>query len=188
MASVLGEGLAFLDKLGVYDVILPFLLVFTIMFAILEKTKVLGMDEYDGKKYTKKNLNSMVALVAGFLVIASSKLVYAINNILGQVVLLLLLSVLFLLLVGSFMKPTSEGVFLEKPWDMIFMIIMFVGLVAIFLSNIRIDDGTSWLEWLIDQAVSGGNTTYGAAFMLVSTVMGFMFWLTYEPKKNDKKE
>ena len=30
----------FLGKLGVYDVILPFLLIFTIVFAILEKTKI----------------------------------------------------------------------------------------------------------------------------------------------------
>ena len=38
-----------LVDLGVYDVILPFLLVFTIVFAILEKTKVLGLEKYHGK-------------------------------------------------------------------------------------------------------------------------------------------
>ena len=44
--------IGFLDKIGVYDVILPFLLVFTIVFAILEKTKVLGLDKIDGKEFS----------------------------------------------------------------------------------------------------------------------------------------
>ena len=33
------SAIDFFGQVGVYDVILPFLLVFTIMFAILEKTK-----------------------------------------------------------------------------------------------------------------------------------------------------
>ena len=48
--------LSFFNDIGIYDVILPFLLIFTIVFAILEKTKVLGVEEIEGKKYTKKSL------------------------------------------------------------------------------------------------------------------------------------
>ena len=55
--------IVFLEKLGVYDVVLPFLLVFTIVFAILEKTRVLGTDDIDGKPWPKKNLNAVVAFV-----------------------------------------------------------------------------------------------------------------------------
>ena len=90
--------IGFLDKIGVYDVILPFLLVFTIVFAILEKTKVLGLDKIDGKEFTKKNLNSMVAFVISFLVIASTQLVSVINEVMANVVLLLILAVSFLML------------------------------------------------------------------------------------------
>ena len=39
-------GIDFLDKLGVYEVLLPFLLIFTIVFAILEKTKVFGTEDF----------------------------------------------------------------------------------------------------------------------------------------------
>ena len=56
----------FFGELGIYDVVLPFLLVFTIVFAILEKTKVFGMEEIDGKKYTRKNINAIVAFVVSF--------------------------------------------------------------------------------------------------------------------------
>ena len=71
--------IVFLEKLGVYDVVLPFLLVFTIVFAILEKTRVLGTDDVDGKHLPKKNLNAVVAFVMAFLVIASTSLVRIIS-------------------------------------------------------------------------------------------------------------
>ena len=39
--SVFRGALVFLDEIGIYDVVLPFLLVFAVVFAIFEKTKVL---------------------------------------------------------------------------------------------------------------------------------------------------
>src|SRR4030042_4452892 len=102
MVSQFRTTLEFFEKLGIYDVILPFLLVFTIVFAIFEKTKLFGTDDIDGKKYTRKNLNSMVAFVSAFLVVASTKLVAIINETVANAVLLLILSICFLLLAGSF--------------------------------------------------------------------------------------
>ena len=68
--SVFRESIEFLAKLGVYDVVLPFLLVFTIVFAILDKTKMLGVEKgKDDREYTKKNLNAMIAFVMGFFVV-----------------------------------------------------------------------------------------------------------------------
>ncbi|MDP7506475.1 MAG: hypothetical protein QF362_03470, partial [Candidatus Woesearchaeota archaeon] len=57
--SAFREALIFFGEIGIYDVVLPFLLVFTIIFAILEKTKVFGMEEVDGVKVTRKNLNAI---------------------------------------------------------------------------------------------------------------------------------
>ena len=37
--------LGFFAKIGVYDVLLPFLLVFTIVYAILDKSMILGTDK-----------------------------------------------------------------------------------------------------------------------------------------------
>src|SRR3989344_9411007 len=96
--TAFGGVVQFLDRLGVYDVVLPFLLVFTIVFAILEKTRVLGVDKVDGKEYTKKNLNAIVAFVIGFLVVASTNLARAINSVLANVALLLALVISFLML------------------------------------------------------------------------------------------
>ena len=48
--SVFGDSINFLVKLGVYDIILPFLLVFVLVFALLEKTKILGTDKVKNKE------------------------------------------------------------------------------------------------------------------------------------------
>ena len=59
MVSNFRENLSFFETIGIFDVVLPFLLVFTIVFAILEKTKVFGTDDIGGVKYSKKNLNAI---------------------------------------------------------------------------------------------------------------------------------
>jgi len=58
MVSAFRGVVDFFGEIGLFDVVLPFLLVFTVVFAILEKTKVFGIEEIEGKKYTRKNLNS----------------------------------------------------------------------------------------------------------------------------------
>ena len=59
MVSPFREVIQFFDGIGLFDVVLPFLLVFTIVFAIFEKTKVLGTEEIEGHKYTKgRNLRN----------------------------------------------------------------------------------------------------------------------------------
>src|SRR3989344_5536976 len=115
MATPFRGVINFFDSVGLFDVVLPFLLVFTIVFAILEKTKVLGTEEIEGKKYTKKNLNAIASFVIAFLVVASSELVEIITTVSSNVVVVLFLAVLFLLLVGSFYKE-GEPVFLEGGW------------------------------------------------------------------------
>jgi len=57
----LQEIVIYLQNVGVADVLLPFILVFTLVFAILEKVKVLGEK---GRRY-----NVMVALVIGLAVV-----------------------------------------------------------------------------------------------------------------------
>ncbi|MBW3001946.1 hypothetical protein KY338_02160 [Candidatus Woesearchaeota archaeon] len=186
MASVLGNVIGFLQKIGIYDVVLPFLLTFTIVFAILEKTKILGSEEIEGKKYTKKNLNAMVAFVIGFLVIASGKLVEAITTVSANIIILLLLSVFFLMLVGTFFKK-DEDVALEGFWRYVFMIVMFVGIVAIFLSAIKTDAGISWLQVILNWISMFWTSAAVASIILIIGIIVFV-WLMVNPPKWGKEE
>ncbi len=170
--------IAFLNKLGVYDVILPFLLVFTIIFAILEKTKIFGTEK-DGM--TKKNINAMVAFVIGFLVIASTKLVGVINEVMANVVLLVILGVCFLLLVGVFFTGKEEFSLKEMPaYLQIFTAIMFLGIIVIFLNAL------GWLQKIFD-LFENINADWAATLIFIIIIIGFMVWITYTPKGEAKK-
>ncbi|PIN73967.1 hypothetical protein COV20_02535 [Candidatus Woesearchaeota archaeon CG10_big_fil_rev_8_21_14_0_10_45_16] len=162
----------FLGEFGVYDVLLPFLLVFTIVFAILEKTKILGVERTGGHELTKKNLNSMVAIIIAFLVIASTQLVGVINEVLANIVLLLILAVCFLLLVGVFFGD-KEFTLKDFPgWTTTFIWIMFIGIIVIFLNAL------DWLQYVLGLFVE--ETLAPILFILV--IVGFIVFITWEKK------
>ncbi len=189
--SIFRGVLVFFDKLGIYDVVLPFLLTFSIFFAILEKTKVFGTEKTigpaGGEETTKKNINAMVAFCGAFFVIASSKMVAVIHESLPNVILLLLISVSFLLLIGTFYKD-KEDVFLEGRWRTFMMVLMFIGVVLIFAHAIPASNGEPWLEYAYNYVIDNYDQTAVSAVILAIVVIGIMVWITKEPKaKSDNK-
>lgn len=173
----------FLEKIGVYDVILPFLLIFTIVFAIFDKTKILGTEKIDGKEISKKNLNAMVAFVIALLVVASTKLVGIISEVMANIVLLLILGVSFLLLVGTFFGDKQFTLADYKGWVSFFMIFMFLGIVIIFLNA---------LDWLtpILALFTYWPAEWAATIIFGIIIIGFIWFIIKEPsaKKESKKE
>jgi hypothetical protein len=193
--TVFGDSINFLVKLGVYDIILPFLLVFVLVFALLEKTKVLGIDIVKGKdgekgEFTKKSLNAMVAFITGFFVVASTQLVAVINKTLSQIFLLLLLVVCFLLVWGSFHQQSKEGFFLDPKnkyhrfYYNALMAVVMIAIAMIFLNAL------GWLNKIYDFLKDNWNTDYVAAVIFILLIIGFMAWITNDPKREeeDKKE
>ena len=168
----------FFNNIGVFDVVLPFLLVFTVVFALLERTKVFGIEKIEGKEYTKKNLNSAAAFVIAFLVIASSELVEIITKVSSQFVVLLFGIVLFLLLVGSFYKEEPHGVFLEGGWKTTFMFIVFVVLVFIFL------DALNLLGNISDFFKGTSRGEFVGSILLVALIVFFIVYVTKENQSN----
>ncbi|MBS1267255.1 MAG: hypothetical protein MAG795_01227 [Candidatus Woesearchaeota archaeon] len=167
----------FFNEFGLYDVVLPFLLIFTIVFAILDKTRVFGSDKIGGETYPKKSINAIVAFTIALFVVASAHLVQVITTVSSHVIILLMASVFFLTLIGSFMKETEEGVFLPEAWQAPFMIVMLLGIVFIFLNAL------GWLNsiylWLKDHWSSD---IVSAAFLLL--IIAGVMALVMGGKKN----
>ncbi|HJO01857.1 MAG: hypothetical protein QF655_03545 [Candidatus Woesearchaeota archaeon] len=178
MVSAFRGIIDFFNNIGVFDVVLPFLLVFTVVFALLERTKVFGIEKIEGKEYTKKNLNSAAAFVIAFLVIASSELVEIITKVSSQFVVLLFGIVLFLLLVGSFYKEEPHGVFLEGGWKTTFMFIVFVVLVFIFL------DALNLLGDISDFFKGTNRGEFVGSILLVALIVFFIVYVTKENQSN----
>ncbi len=171
--SVFRGFIEFFVELGVYDVVLPFLLVFSIIYAILERTKVLGTDEVDGRRITKKNLNAMIAFVIGFFVVASTKLVSVINSALADVVLLILLVIFFLLMVGSFYKEGTEE-FLDDSWKQTLTFILFIGIILIFMNAL------DWLGPFWGFLVNNWESRWVGSLLLLIIIIIFMYYITKE--------
>ena len=178
--SVLGGVLVFLAKIGVYDVVLPFLLVFTLMFAFLEKTKVLGVEvikDKTGKEhyYTRKNLNSMVAFVVGFFVVASSQLVRIISEVIANVMILIITGVAFMLAVGVSHTGAGEfdlGKYGNGWWLKAFWALNGIGILLILLNAL------GWLDTIYNFLVRNWNNGAVATIIMILVFVGFMVWVT----------
>lgn len=180
----------FFDRIGIYDVVLPFLLVFTVLFAILEKTKIFGTEKVGGEEYTKKNLNAMTSFVMAFLVVASTKLVKIINEALGNVVIFLIIIISFLILIGSFFSEKEEVILKEGPWRTTFMIAVLAGIILIFLAAIPTESDESWLKWFWEWIVDNWQNDWVAAIIFLIVIVIFIALITRGPgkKKEEKKE
>ncbi|MFW6383648.1 MAG: hypothetical protein ACOCZQ_03305 [Nanoarchaeota archaeon] len=187
--SAFAGSLEFFARLGIYDVLLPFLLTFTIFYAILERTQVLGTEEVNGVETTKKNLNAMVAFIVGFLVVATPKMVAVINEALPHFVLLILISISFLMLVGTFYKEEDlkGGVPISDNWKIFLTVISFIGVALIFAHSIPYK-GEPWLEVAWDYLINNFSSTAVSSVVMLLVVVGMMVWITRSKENGNKTE
>ena len=142
----------FMQNAGFFDYLIPLLLIFAIMFAILEKTKVLG-DK-------KTNINVLVALVIGFLLVAQPIVVQTINGFLPRASLILIVILVCLmtvaLLAGKEHKCIAGTAYGFASILVIITILYSLGASVpgadSFLSSDEID---SLLTWVIPLGIFG---------------------------------
>lgn len=191
MASAFREAINFFVKIGLYDVILPFLLVFTLMYAFLEKTMVLGYEKIliGGKevKVPRKNLNSMVAFITGLLVVASVRIVGIMNEILANFVLIILIAFLFILFAGSMLKQEEEGFSLQQDniYYKLFLVIGFITLILITLNAIKTSNGESWLSIILNSLgnLVAGTAEFWSIILILAIIIAGIYYIT-KPEKN----
>ena len=184
MASAFRGVLDFMSRMGLYDVVLPFLMIFAIVFAALEKSKIFGTaKDEDDRVITKKNLNAIVAMVIAFFVVASAKAVGIITKVSVGVVFLFLFGIFFMMFAGLFAKEEKHGFFLKKGWLTFLMVAGLIIVAVIFL------DALGWLKlvrnylggfWTSD-AVAGG-----VYFVIV--IGGILFTTSTKLGKGKKKD
>ena len=177
--SVVGNALDFMREFGIFDVILPFLLVFAVVFGILEKTRILGEEKIGKEMYPRKNLNAIVAFVMAMLVVAATKIVGVINVALPKISLLIIVALSFLLMIGIFMKPDNTLYDkLNGTWLAFLMIVMFVAVIFIFLSVIPANENQSWLEYAFSYVVEFWSGTLVATVVLLAVVIWAIMYIT----------
>jgi len=119
------------------ETILPFLLIFTIVFAVLQKSKIFG----DGTK----QINAIVALVFGLLAIAFAQATGIIIQLVPFLAVSLVIILVFMILVGTFSKP-GEGMFSEKWKTWMMGVILLAVIIAVtYITGVW----KTIYEWLI---------------------------------------
>lgn len=177
------EGLMALENLGVLDVIIPFILVFTIVFAVLQKTKILG-DE-NGKP--RKNFNAVIALVMSLAVIIphvmgtypdGADVVTIMNNALPNVSAVMIAVLMLLLIIGVFGSNIEFG---GTSMAGIAVLFAIVATVIIFGSAANWFQLPNYLDFLQDPDTQ--------ALVVVILVFALIIWfVTKEDKPADKQK
>lgn len=174
---------------GVFDVILPFILIFTIVYAILQKTKILGEKS--------KNFNMVISLVMGLSVVVPHVLwgstdaadpylsngfidvVKVINNSLPQVSVILVAILMILLIFGIWGSKVKLG---NNSLSGIIAAFAFLAVIFIFGGAAGWWNMPNWLYVLQDPDTQ--------ALVITILVFAIIIWfITKEDNKDkDKRE
>ena len=176
MASVGFSTLAYyFETYGVIDFLLPFILVFTIIFAVMQKTKILG---------DKKNFNVIIALVLALIFVVphitgSYPLGYdpvqVMNESLPSISLVSVAAIMLLLLMGIF------GADFSKSAAPLIAIIAMIFVIYIFGAALNLWQGPYdvFYWWTADVT----------ELMIIILVFGLIVWfITKEPYQRSEGE
>ncbi|RMF05576.1 hypothetical protein D6764_04350 [Candidatus Woesearchaeota archaeon] len=175
----LEDYIRILDSWGLTDVLLPFALIFAILFAILQKAKIFGEDA--------KRINIVVSAVIGFMVVfphvlglypAGWDVVEIMNDALPNVSLVIVAIVMALILIGLF---GGEATWLGNRISGWIALISFLIIIYIFGASAGWwGDWVWWNNFLSEDAV---------AIIVITLVFGVLVWfITSEPKEKSEED
>ncbi len=165
----LEEFIRILDSWGLTDVMLPFLLIFVVIFALMAKTRILGED--------KKKYNLVVALVISLLVVIphvldvypeGADVVEIMNEALPQVSLIAVAVIMLLILIGLF---GGEARWMGSSLSGWIAIVSFIIILVIF-------GGAAgwWGDWSWFYNFFGEETVAIVIMILVFAII--VWWIT----------
>ena len=111
------DTISSLESIGAFDIALPFVLIFTISFAVLQKINLFG---------GKKNIDIVVSLVLAFLAVRNILLINLLNSFLPNIAMFLIIILMFLLILGTFFGKTPA---FEGFWGLIILIFALAAVV-----------------------------------------------------------
>lgn len=152
-------------------IILPFLLIFTLVFAILQKSKILG----DGKK----QIDALVALSIALIVVAFSSQVEIIQELMPFLAIGLVILMIFFLF-WAFAFP--EGKF-EVPKAIKYTIGIVAAIAVIIATLVTTGSWDTVKSWF-----TGDNSSVGANIIIVVIIIGVILAVVLGGKKPEDKK
>lgn len=148
------------------ETILPFVLVFTIVFAVLQKAKVFG----EGKR----QIDALIALVAGLLVISFASATGFIIQLVPFLAVSLVVLLVLMILLGSFFKgPSDWPKWINYP-------LIIVAILAVVIAVVYITD--VW-QYIRDLIYTGGDSGIFINIVFIIIIAVAVVTVIYAGKK-----
>ena len=163
MATVLDLGL-----IQAFDVIFPVLLVFALVFAVLQKTKIIG---------ESLGINSIIAVAAAFMILLSDTIVQIINFMVPWFVVAIIFFILMLLIFQIFGAGEADLASAVKDKSVYWAIIGVS--IVILLAAFGHVLGQSFTELAFEE---GQNVTAGEGSVASSDFEGSVTATLFHPK------
>jgi len=181
-----GGALQLLQQWGLYDVILPFILIFAVLYAILQQTKIFnepklkqdGTPELDAGKPVmgpNKKVNLIISLAISLMIVIphvtggfySSNVdpINILNSLLPSTMAIVVAVLVFLILAGVVGGGTEAGV---TTVIVIVAILAVVGFIAALTTSVFPYGLPSWLSFMTDPSMQ--------ALLLVLLIGGIIIW------------
>ena len=151
--------ISWFEGIGGFDVILPFLLIFVIVVAILDKTKLFGDN--------KRNINTIISIILAFFLVAQRDVVFLLQEFLPRVSMLIITLIMILIVMGTFGLPIGEN------WRGLSAIIGIVGVLWAYGASRGWD--VPALDYFTDQDV---------AILLIIGIFLLVIWFIVKEPNN----
>jgi hypothetical protein len=142
--------ISWFEGIGGFDVILPFLLIFAVTFAIFDKVNLLG---------DKKNIHVVVSVILAFFLVIQRDAVLILQGFLPRVSMIVLSLIMLLLVMGTF------GFGFGSSWQGLSVVVAIVGVIW------ALGASTGWnvpgLDFFTDQDI---------AILLILGVFVLVIW------------
>lgn len=177
---VMQQAFAQLEYLGLFDILLPFVLIFTIVFAVLNKAKLFGTGD-ETRKY-----NVVIALVMGAAVVfphvmgyypPDGDIVNIINQSLPNVSVVIVAIVMALIILGVMGANFTAGGGSLSGW---FAAFAFGVIIYIFGSSANWWNRPEWLYFLDNPDT--------IALIVVILVFAIIIWFVTKSDNNGKNK
>lgn len=140
------------------QIIYPFLLIFTIFFAILQRSKIFGED--------KKQIDALVAFSIALITIAFSWATGVIVKLMPFLAVCVVIILVFMILYGFVASTNDKGLELSPALKRTFLIIIIIALVIAVLV------ATGQWDYAVKSLFSEGGTTSLAGNILMLVIIG----------------
>jgi len=176
-----------LNNIGFFNVILPFLLVYAIMYGILSKYKILGDPFAEGDKgKTTRSLISIVSAATGFFIVASSNVVLSLKILIPYIVLFLLTVFFLILAISPFLQKEEKSGEIQignrtRTILLASTIIIFT-LMIIFILGLY-----NYINLSLTSTVISSLQTYIETIVVLAIMLGIAYWAV-KPEKGQQSE